>query len=269
MEQVVFFIKNVFSKVALCDILSYMIGLGGLIIGGLSYYSSKRTQKPKYLIRSARFREGLFKDSGIQIRKGTDVVTDLAMSNIAIWNTGETLKREHVATKVPLHIKVADDAEILSVQKLYADEKNNVTFLLSEDRKTVKFDFDFLAKNEGFVVKVFHTAGKQRNPLQVKGALQNGLEFTLPNKRFSKISAVLSHLRLPRTLFMKAEGYFTLLMGLSIILMAFSDDKMRHLHEPFETILMILIGCSMLLMSYMLLHRRLPQKLHKAFYDEY
>ena len=163
----------------------------------------------------------------------------------------------------------ADDAEILSVQKLYADEKNNVTFLLSEDRKTVKFDFDFLAKNEGFVVKVFHTAGEQRHPLQVKGALQNGLEFTLPNKRFSKVSAVLSHLRLPRTLLMKAEGYFTLLMGLSIIQMAFSDDKMRHLHEPFETIMMTLVGCSMLLMSYMLLYRRLPQKLHKAYYDEY
>ena len=95
---------------------------------------------------------------------------------IAIWNKGTTIKREDVASKVPLQIVAPANAEILEIQLLYTDEANNIQYTFSDNRKKIIIDFEYLAKNEGVVMKLFHTCGEKES-LKVHCALRSGIKI--------------------------------------------------------------------------------------------
>ena len=155
----------------------YFVGLISVIGVIITYRQSRRGQKPKYLTMTSSFQSKLIEHSSIEIRHSGKQIQDFAITKLAIWNAGTTIKREDVATKDPLHITAKNNTQILEAQLLYAEKQNDVKWNLNNDGKQILIDFEYLAHNEGMVLKVFHT-GTDTSDLSI----MKGLEVLLRSK---------------------------------------------------------------------------------------
>lgn len=264
-------INNVCSfikSISIQEIVSYVIGIGGVIITILAYLRARRTQRPKYLISSATLRNEMFKDSSFEIMQEDRHLSCLTISKFALWNTGITLNKEDIAAKDPIHIITNDDVEVLEVQTVYAEPENNFEFTISEDKRIITFNFDYLAKSQGIVLKIFHT-GKNSNSLNVRGSLKNGKKIARSQKILRRILIIgLPRHLLSFTTIIKVYGSVFGVFGLTTIVEAFFRYGTTHQYGLWETIWSVVSGFIVVVTCIYLIRRRLPAKLEKAFFGE-
>lgn len=161
----------------------------------------REKHKPKYAIFSKTIRKKDFtKNTFVKIQSKGKEVPVLTISKIAFWNNGASLQPSDIAPNAPICIKTNnDEVKILEIQEIFSEDKNNIRNIqISEDSKSVTFDFDFLAKNDGFVLDVFHT-GDGSKDIEVCGSLINGERVTKlkrvikpysKNRRWNKIMII-------------------------------------------------------------------------------
>ena len=256
------------TSLSMPEIVSYIIGLGGIVITLIAYLRTRRTQRPKYLISSATLRNEVFDDSSFEIMQGDRSLPSLTLSKFALWNTGITLTKEDIAAKDPIHITTDEDVEILEVQKVYAEPENNFEFIISEDKKTITFSFDYFAKKQGVVLKIFHT-GKNSNSLNVKGSLKNGKKITRTQRILRKILLIsLPKRHISFTAVIKIYAYIFGIYGLTTSAEAIFRYGTTHQYGMWETIWSVASGLLVVITCLYLIRRRLPAKLEKAFYGE-
>lgn len=265
-------IQNVTNFLQDCnwsEIISILIGLLGLLFALISYFKSNRKQLPQYLMHTARLRSSMFENSSIEIRQSDRIIEELCVSMVAIWNKGITIKHEDVATKVPLQIVAPDDAEILEMQPLYADEANNIQYNRSDDKKKVHIDFEYLAKNDGIVLKIFHTC-REGESLKVYCALNSGVKIAHARGMIMKMTSMLANKVSVRTA-TRFLGIMLIILCVIEILTLLLGVEINFLHMDNQLVKNIQLLLYIFLLFYVyraFFYRRLPKKLAKAYNEE-
>ena len=254
-------------------IFGYVVGIFGIIAGFytiVSYYQSRRGQKPKYMVLTSIFQSKSIENSSIEIRHSGRVIQDFSISMLALWNDGTTIKREDIATKAPFHLIAIEGAEILEVHLLFSEKKNDVTYSLSADKKNIDIDFEYLAHNDGLVMKVFHT-GTSPGALKIGGSLTSGRDLKKSEGHMVKLAKLFAgHLSLRS--FRRIMGWLVILMGTVGMVEAIVSYVLQ-----IPIVNGSLIGIIAQLALYLffivyayrtLVRSRLPKKLEKYFYSE-
>ena len=271
MDKIFLHISELWNEITASEIVSYSIATGSLIITLFAYLHSKRTQRPKYLIASAILRNEEFKDTSIDIKQGNRSLSALTISRFALWNTGLTLNRSDVSDKEPIRIDVVGDADILECQTLFSESENGIECEITEDKKSISVKFDYLAKNQGVVLKIFHT-GKGSSDLAVKGALKNGLCVAKTHTLLNTLTSLKYFNR--RVTISAIKNFYSLLflvMGPLTIIHAFisySKGEYTHVYGLPETIITIVLGIVVFMFGYYLKRRVMPPRLYKVFLGE-
>lgn len=271
MDSFLHFLIDFWNKLTVAEIVSYTIALGSLTITFVAYLRSKRTQKPKYFISSASLKNEEFKNTTISIKQGDRSLSTLTISRFALWNTGLTLNRSDIAEKDPIRVEVVGDSEILEVQTLYSEHQNGFGCEITEDKKALEIAFDFFAKNQGVVLKIFHT-GKNSLDLAVKGSLKNGLCIAKSQMMINRLIP-LRYIRHHITISMikKIYGLIFLLTGPIAIVQAvvrYCQGTSTHVYGLTETILSIVFGIFVAIFGFYMYRRVMPSRLEKAFFSE-
>lgn len=271
MENLINIITEFWNKLTVSELISYTIALGSLIITFVAYMRSRRTQKPKYFISSASLRNEEFKDTTIDIKQGDRSLSTLTISRLALWNTGITLNCSDIAEKDSIRVEAGNDVEILEIQTLYSEQQNGCECKIAEDKKSISISFDFLAKNQGVVLKIFHT-GKDSSDLSVKGSLKNGLCVA---KKYNFVNSLLPLRYIRRSItfsaIKKIYGIIFIVTGPITILQAiirYSKGTSTHVYGLTETIFAIIFGVFVAISGYYMYRRVMPSKLEKAFLSE-
>lgn len=272
MENLMENVKELFSTVEISVVISYTIAFASIILSLLAYFHSKRTQKPRYLISSASLKNEMFKDSSISLRQGDKNIPNLTISKFALWNTGITLNKSDIAEQDPIRITTSDDVEILEVQDLCIEKQNNFKYEISEDKQTLNMSFDYFAKNQGVVLKIFHT-GAGSFDLSVKGALKNGMQISRSARTIRGIlqsGILLKHVSF--TTILRVYGIMFVIMGIIFVLRAllgYAHLLTNERYSLIETILIVFFGVAITYSGWFLSRRTLPAKLDEAFRGEH
>ena len=168
-------------------------GLGTLVFSILSwtiswiisrhYYRKGRiSMGPRYLTQSFHVvnMDSFSSKNAIKISYGKKKTPFLCITNLAFWNEGkESITKYSVAKMDPLKIEIEKGFNILDYDVLYKEKENNINFNLTTDKTCLEITFDYLAYNQGFVLKLFHTANSG-NCIKVKGSFTSGVKIDKP-----------------------------------------------------------------------------------------
>lgn len=269
--RIIDYIISFWNGLSGSEVISYAIGLFGILVSIIISIRSKRIQEPKFKKLSSVVTEKFISNnSGVHIKNGDKKLDILSISKVAFWNEGITLKREEISSKSPFRVELTnEEAQILDAYVEYAEEENDVSCKILEGGKQVIIHFDYLAKNQGLVLKILHT-GRGSKDLQVKGAMKNTgklrqskqlhLRFALWILKFVPIFKSYIYM-----------GYTFMLMGALLILTGlFSYGSFVEAHNvTFKDIAYLLfLGIITIVMGYMMQKREMPEKVSKALYNE-
>lgn len=154
----------------LWNIIFLLIGIAGLLFGYFSYRKSKKIKRVSYFQKSINLIKDNISDlKGLNITyKGTSI-ENLTLTNFALWNEGtETINKEDIALKNVLKIVAKGEIKILEYISYEKNKSNNFTFELNKEQNILFIDFDYFDKDEGIVLRIYHT-GKSDNDLNIEG----------------------------------------------------------------------------------------------------
>lgn len=239
------------------SIIGIIGGIASVIGIPLAIIIPKKLAKhnPKYTILSKTIRKKDFTNNTfVKIQSNGKDVPTLTISKIAFWNNGASLRPSDIAPNAPICIKTKkNDIEILEFQKVFSENKNNIRNIqISKDSKSITFDFDFFAKNEGMVLNVFHT-GNSSKDIEVDGSLINGEHVTKSKKNVHFYSK-------------KTRLLFSIMLIISIITICLYIIVLKG--SIFLGTFGILGGFIVLVYSIIKIIPPMPSKLAKYYSDE-
>ncbi len=263
------------SNLTLSEIISYIVGIVGILITYVGYLRSKRTQKPKYYIRSISLKSEEFKNTNIDIKKGDRSLPNLTISRVALWNTGLTLNRKDIAQLDPIRVEISGESEILDVQSLYSKNQNGIKWVIEKDHKSIRINLDYLSNNQGIVLKVFHT-GNDSSDLTIKGSLKNGLNISRVYPMFNIFRFLRRYAHvLTVSVLRKLYGIAFIVLGLISVVASIykyyqsTASEQIQVNNPNDTIIiLVLYGILLILMGVKFCRRIMPANLESVFYSE-
>ena len=262
------FIQNLTSSEA----ISYLIGITGILLSIVFYYRSKRIQEPRFLKSSAVITEEMIsKESLIHIMFGDHRLERLTVTKIAFWNTGITLKCEDVSKNSPFRVERNDNVhQFIDCRVCYSEEENDVVCRISENKQSVLISFDYLAKDQGFVLKALHT-GKGSASITVKGAMKNAGKLRKTVPVMEKFNSFFYRHISPRSQNIFFSYTFIVLGLVGIIISYFKIGSLRNSIEVKinDMLPYMLIGFACILLGILFQWGNMPRKIHKAFWDEF
>lgn len=264
-------IVSFWNSLSYSEVVSYSIGILGIMVSMITYFHSKRIQKPRFKKLSSVITENFFSNnSGVHIKNGDKTLDMLSISKVAFWNEGITLKKEEIPSKSPFRVELTnEEAQILDAYVEYAEEENDVSCEILEGGKQVIIHFEYLAKNQGMVLKILHT-GRGSMDLEVKGSMKNLgklRQSELLHWRFAVW--VLKFISIRKSYIY--IGYIFMLMGILVILKGlFTYDSFVEAHTVTLKNITLLISAGIITFfgGYIMQKREMPEKISKAFYNE-
>lgn len=253
------------------EIVSYAIGVMGILTSIITYLRSKRIQEPKYKKISSIITEDLFsRESCVHIQNGDDRLKVLTITKVAFWNEGITLKKEEISSKSPFRIELTkEDSQLLEAYVSFSEEENDVLCDISENGRIVNIHFDYLAKNQGFVLKVLHT-GLGSSALDVKGSMKNNGMLKKSESLNMRVNAVMLKF-IPLRKIDLFFGYFFIFCGLILIskgVFSYGRFIEAHVTPVSYVVLDVILGLFTIIFGYYIQKGKMPDKVSKAFYDE-
>lgn len=145
------------EQIDLNEIISYTIGIIGLISSIFFYLKSKKEKKPVYDIRTTQLlRKNITSIEKLDISYEGQELEDFSVTYISFWNAGrETIAGSDIVERDPLKINL-EGYKIYDYQIIIEEEKNNIYFE-KEGVNVIKPKFDYLDKNQGFLLKIYHS----------------------------------------------------------------------------------------------------------------
>lgn len=266
-EQIVSFWNNLSGS----EVISYAIGLFGILVSIVISVRSKRIQEPRFKKLSSVITEKFISNnSGVHIKNGDKNLDILSISKVAFWNEGITLKKEEISSKSPFRVELTnEEAQILDAYVEYAEEENDVSCEILEEGKQVIIHFDYLAKNQGLILKILHT-GRGSMDLEVKGSMKNTGKLRQSVQLQWRFAAwVLQYMSVRQSYIYM--GYSLMLMGISLILkglLTYGSFVEAHTVTLKNIAALLCCGLLTIFMGYMMQKREMPEKISKAFYNE-
>ncbi len=174
------------EQIDLNEIISYTIGITGLISSIFFYLKSKKEKKPVYDIRTTQLlRKNITSIEKLDISYEGQELEDFSVTYISFWNAGrETIEGSDIVERDPIKINL-EGYKIYDYQIIIEEEKNNIHFE-KEGVNVIKLKFDYLDKNQGFLLKVYHNGSLSDFKLtgSIKGSrpIQKGYKMELVTK---------------------------------------------------------------------------------------
>jgi hypothetical protein len=154
--------KNIteFIKGRKLSVFSLSVGLVGVLLAIIFYFNPLNSKNIHYNIQNfPLFEDYVQQIEGIQIFVDGKEIKNLTVSNIIIWNSGNSvIEYNDIPIKNQLSIKLLNDnTEIISTKVLYQTNIGNDVFVNIIDDHSILFGFEYLNKNDGFVIQILHT----------------------------------------------------------------------------------------------------------------
>jgi hypothetical protein len=163
--------------VNLISIFGAFIAFPSLFLAIFFYIKGKTKKSIKYISRyDTLIDKGIDqKVIGLSISISNKQINKLAVSRIAFWNNGnKTLTCNDIPTLSKFTITINNDYDILDVSIIETlNPKNNISVTLLEDSRTIDIYFEYMDKNDGFVLQIFHT-GNDLSALKINGGIKWG-----------------------------------------------------------------------------------------------
>lgn len=169
------------------NIIILLFAIVGIIASFYFYKKSHRLTSAAYMIRTIRLiNSKINKFPALNIQCGTEQITSLSISKVALWNDGsDTINLDSIAKNNRLRIEIDNRYEILGADIQYEKNKSNdFKITISPDKRCVNIEFDYFDRDEGVVVQIYHT-GRRSADIAVVGQIKSCREI----RRFKPYSA--------------------------------------------------------------------------------
>ncbi len=152
--------------------LTILFGITSFIEGIWIYIISTRKKSVSYFNKHYQIiGENIKKFDKLVITYDGVELTSFAITTLSFWNSGtETLRNNDLPKVSPLSITINKDNSFLEGPIIIKQSNvaNNISLNMSADKKLVLINFDFIDKNDGFIVKLYHT-GISKDSIFVSG----------------------------------------------------------------------------------------------------
>lgn len=156
------------------NVVSFVVGVVGILLAIFAIYYGRRFKKPVYFTRSVSLVDSYSSIvPELSLAYKGRPIPSLTYTQIAFWNIGnEVINKYDVAETDPIRFVIKDESEILDAQIDFAKKQANKFLVkVSEDKKHILIDFEYFAKNEGITIKVYHT-GKSYKAFKAVGTIK-------------------------------------------------------------------------------------------------
>lgn len=129
----------------------------------------------------------------IEVTYSGEAVTNLTVTNVVFWNAGrEPIRSQDIPPHEPLSIQPRDGIRILDAEVTQRNNPANDLRSNLVDSNCIILSFDYLDKDEGCVIQIFHT-GRTSKDLEKKGKIigASGL-LEPPYNRFRSLRSFLA-----------------------------------------------------------------------------
>lgn len=150
--------------------LAWIIATALGVISVLIAIFEKKKKELKYEIRSYELiHKGENQVEGLSHSFRGELVNNLTVSEILLWNSGNvSLRSNDIVPKRPLKICTCDGSIILEKSIIYQPEGSNSFAICKSTESQFLLDFDCVGKQEGIVLKVYHTGDSATLALDCK-----------------------------------------------------------------------------------------------------
>lgn len=200
------------------------IGLIGLALSYYFYKKGTRTKRPYCLTFTQSIAGKVLLDiPDFQITYKGHPIERLAITKLVFWNAGsETITSSDVPAAAPFQIALSEDAEFLSYSLEFVKRNSNaISMTLDDSKKNLLVEFDYLDKDDGFVVELLHT-GLNDNAIKMQ-AIFKGAQVLV------RRGAAL-FLSLPRPLRRMLTSEYRSALGISLLLAAIVQVADTYFH---------------------------------------
>lgn len=163
-------------------LVSFLIGVLGLVLAFVFYYKSQKDRRPFYEVASKTLIDGIDKTlDGLQIQYKGQPQNRITVTKIVFWNDGrETIDRNDLLRANPLRIVCPPDLEILDIQTILVSSVANIVDLDGPIKLDDSIDytivFEYLDHMDYFVIQVIHT-GDDAQKFSIKGKIKGVAEI--------------------------------------------------------------------------------------------
>ena len=167
-------------------LISINVGILGIAIGiaagALFYFRAKKEKKPTYALRSYNVIKDLeSKIKSIRVLYLEKPIKTLTTTKLLFLNEGrDTIRREDIASKDPLMIRVLEPFEILNSRIEKEVNPANAFSLKDNDVRSKNIDFEFCNTGEGVVIQILHT-GESGNDISFSGTIKGARKLIRKN----------------------------------------------------------------------------------------
>ena len=136
---------------------------------------TSKTRDPRY----RRHSTNLVKDftstvKSVQMLYNSIPISNLTVTKILFWNAGrETIRANDITPADPLRISTLNGGQILEYTLLKMNNPPSEFHLEIRDKATINLSFNFLEKNQGAIIQIFHT-GSQDKDIVLEGTVIGG-----------------------------------------------------------------------------------------------
>jgi len=144
---------------SLIELLSFVIGVLGLVASAYFYFRSKEMPKPVW--RTGRIpligSNTSLLPAAVDVRYHDVSVQSLSKTYIAFWNAGrKTIPGSDIVRGDPIRFRFAGECKVLDTRIIRRSREVNQAVLTHHDDE-VQLDFDFLDPKDGIILEVVHT----------------------------------------------------------------------------------------------------------------
>lgn len=270
----------VLNQSGIVNLISLTIGVVGIILSIYFYIKSRKNRAPVYRSRTTRLiKDSLNQINNLEVYYENKKLSALSITKVAFWNSGrETISYDDISKNDKLRLVIDDKYVFLSCDVIVqTKDANGFVAVLSEDRRTIYLNFDYLDYEEGVVLRIRHT-GSSDTDIMLKGSIKAVSEIRRKDRvwRTSKKPKTIN----PRVVFFLKylAGFLSILiMVVGVIYLFSSDDSWRRsLHSPFgdtidritSSIFFIVIGLAYSILFYDSIKKPVPKSLMEKYMDE-
>jgi len=120
----------------------------------------------------------------------TEYIENKIITTFFFGNKGfDTIKKDDIIEADPLAVYI-EDGVIIGIPRIeFANPINKFKIKLSKDQKSFKINFDYIAKNEGAIIKFNHSIKNNRKPnVKLRGVIKGygpPKKYWLPTTRYT------------------------------------------------------------------------------------
>ena len=143
------------------NLLSMTVAILGIVLSIYFYLKSKSTVFPRFQTAGVSLlAQGAKEVQGLRILHGDRALERLSVATVSFWNEGtKVLESSAIAAADPLRIVLPSGTTILQVNIGHrSSPSNNAKVTVQPDNAIINIAFDFLSRNDGFTVEIFHDA---------------------------------------------------------------------------------------------------------------